>query len=267
MSDMLESPAPLSGADAEELVATVTEAMQIRRRYQFFVWTQGRLRNLLPHGLLLCGMPRAGSGRMFFDYFYNVPIEPDTLARLCHPRDGLARELVNLWLAGGGEPLCISPGHAASGHEAIAAELQRLQLTDVVAHGIPSAQPTLGAHGFFGFVALPQHAGEREITLCHLLVPHIFGAYCRALSREGSPGTAADEHDGELPVTEREVEILRWVREGKSNQEIGNELGISPLTVKNHVQKILRKLGASNRAQAVSIAISSGLLANASAGA
>lgn len=53
-------------------------------------------------------------------------------------------------------------------------------------------------------------------------------------------------------MTEREIEILTWVQEGKSNQEIGDILCISPLTVKNHVQKILRKLDVKNRAQAVS---------------
>lgn len=45
------------------------------------------------------------------------------------------------------------------------------------------------------------------------------------------------------------------MRDGKSNQAISNELGISALTVKNHVQKILRKLGAANRAQAVAKAL------------
>jgi DNA-binding NarL/FixJ family response regulator len=41
------------------------------------------------------------------------------------------------------------------------------------------------------------------------------------------------------------------VRDGKTNMAIGAELGISPLTVKNHVQRILRKLQVNNRAQAV----------------
>jgi DNA-binding CsgD family transcriptional regulator len=45
-----------------------------------------------------------------------------------------------------------------------------------------------------------------------------------------------------------------------SNQQIGVKLGISALTVKNHVQKILRKLGASNRAQAVAIAMTQDML-------
>jgi DNA-binding NarL/FixJ family response regulator len=61
-------------------------------------------------------------------------------------------------------------------------------------------------------------------------------------------------------VTEREREILMWVRDGMSNQQISEKLGISALTVKNHVQKILRKLGAANRAQAVGKAMNMNLL-------
>jgi DNA-binding CsgD family transcriptional regulator len=56
-------------------------------------------------------------------------------------------------------------------------------------------------------------------------------------------------------VTPREQEILRWIYQGKSNFEIGAILSISPLTVKNHVQKILRKLNVVNRAQAVGKAL------------
>ena len=58
----------------------------------------------------------------------------------------------------------------------------------------------------------------------------------------------------------RQIEIMRWVHEGKSNIEIGLILGISALTVKNHVQKILRKLNARNRTEAVVIARRKGLL-------
>ena len=49
----------------------------------------------------------------------------------------------------------------------------------------------------------------------------------------------------------REKEILEWIYHGKSNIEIGMILQISPLTVKNHVQKILRKLSVLNRTQAI----------------
>ena len=48
-----------------------------------------------------------------------------------------------------------------------------------------------------------------------------------------------------------ELDILKWIYLGKSNFEIGAILKISPLTVKNHVQKILRKLNVVNRTQAI----------------
>jgi DNA-binding CsgD family transcriptional regulator len=52
----------------------------------------------------------------------------------------------------------------------------------------------------------------------------------------------------------REVEILRLVAAGRSNQEIGDELGISGHTVANHVRSILRKTGAANRTEAAGYA-------------
>ena len=52
-------------------------------------------------------------------------------------------------------------------------------------------------------------------------------------------------------VTGREREILQWLNIGKTNTEIAKILDISPLTVKNHVQNILRKLKATNRIHAV----------------
>ena len=66
-------------------------------------------------------------------------------------------------------------------------------------------------------------------------------------------------------ITPREVEILGWIRNGKSNEEIGRILDISPLTVKNHVQKILRKLNVQNRAQAVARGIALRLIPSTSA--
>lgn len=53
-------------------------------------------------------------------------------------------------------------------------------------------------------------------------------------------------------LTKRELEILKWVGEGLSNQEIGKKLFISAGTVKAHTASIFRKLDANNRAEAVS---------------
>jgi DNA-binding NarL/FixJ family response regulator len=57
------------------------------------------------------------------------------------------------------------------------------------------------------------------------------------------------------PLTARELEVLTLLGQGRSNGEIADTLTIAPRTVKVHVQNILGKLGASNRTEAVSIAV------------
>lgn len=62
------------------------------------------------------------------------------------------------------------------------------------------------------------------------------------------------------PLTAREKECLRWVALGKTDQEVSDIIFRSPATTRFHVKNAIRKLGASNRAHAVSIAYQRGLL-------
>jgi DNA-binding NarL/FixJ family response regulator len=61
-------------------------------------------------------------------------------------------------------------------------------------------------------------------------------------------------------LTEREFDVLRLIAAGQSNREIGENLGIGEGTVKAHVNKILTKIGAKDRTQAVVIALERGIL-------
>lgn len=61
-------------------------------------------------------------------------------------------------------------------------------------------------------------------------------------------------------LTTREIEVLKLVAKGKSNKEIGRELGIAEVTVKLHVGHILAKLKAHDRTQATTIALRRGIL-------
>jgi DNA-binding NarL/FixJ family response regulator len=60
-------------------------------------------------------------------------------------------------------------------------------------------------------------------------------------------------------LTERERELVAWVATGRSNEEIGRDLFISPATVRTHVGRAMIKLGARDRAQLVVFAVQSGL--------
>jgi two-component system, NarL family, response regulator LiaR len=61
-------------------------------------------------------------------------------------------------------------------------------------------------------------------------------------------------------LTARELEVLTLIGEGRSNGDIALTLGIAPRTAKVHVQNIMSKLGATNRTEAVSIAVRQGLI-------
>jgi DNA-binding NarL/FixJ family response regulator len=78
-----------------------------------------------------------------------------------------------------------------------------------------------------------------------------------ALTQERLTSAAPDRE-----LSPREVEVLRLMAQGHTNQRIAKELLLSTSTVKNHVQRILSKLGASDRTQAAIMAIEIGLLSN-----
>ncbi len=62
------------------------------------------------------------------------------------------------------------------------------------------------------------------------------------------------------PLSKREREILQKVADGATTRQVASDLGISPHTVKTHLERIFEKLGANDRAQAVAIAIRTGIV-------
>jgi len=78
----------------------------------------------------------------------------------------------------------------------------------------------------------------------------------------GGPGPAGSGPAGRRVVlTERELQVLRGMADGKSNAEIGRDLFVSEDTVKTHARRLFRKLGARDRAHAVAAGFRAGLVA------
>jgi DNA-binding NarL/FixJ family response regulator len=79
-------------------------------------------------------------------------------------------------------------------------------------------------------------------------------------AREPSPGRAPTSGPVE-PLTPRELEVLRLLAGGRTNQQLAGVLGISEHTAKFHVSAVLGKLGAQSRAEAVALGYRLGLVA------
>lgn len=90
------------------------------------------------------------------------------------------------------------------------------------------------------------HAGEALISpaMLALVLPKLRG-------EKGGVGER---------LTRRETEVLQLLAEGRSNQSIAEDLVLSPHTVRNHVQRIIEKLGAHSKLEAVAIAARTGVL-------
>jgi DNA-binding NarL/FixJ family response regulator len=67
--------------------------------------------------------------------------------------------------------------------------------------------------------------------------------------------TSPSQPDELGPLTERQLEVIASVARGLTNRQVGEELGISERTVRNHMRTILRKLEANDRTHAVVLAI------------
>ncbi len=76
-----------------------------------------------------------------------------------------------------------------------------------------------------------------------------------------SSWTESDDLD-EKQLTDREIEVLKGVVAGRTNQEIGQELGISPKTVEKHLESIYSKLKVASRVEAAVLAVQENLLKN-----
>lgn len=114
---------------------------------------------------------------------------------------------------------------------------------DAVAKGI-----SLGACGY-----VLKHAARDEVIAA--IVHALAGSQpTKPNPRRGLPGGVTPN------LTEREVQVLTGMSRGRSNGEIGKELFLSEDTVKTHARRLFRKLGASDRAQAVAVGYRCGIV-------
>jgi transcriptional regulator EpsA len=247
----------IQGPDLGRLVSVIDASLKVRRRHQLFLWIQGVFQSMLAHESLICALNDFDSRSVDFDHFSITEGREEFFADLCDRNGGMMQRLIKLWTISGFRPLLMDTSPSKASYDSqIAATLANCHLNNLAAHGTFNARGEVSS--FFCFLNVDSPIPPNVDYSLELIIPFLSAAYIRT---KLEPGPV----DRSLPfsnkvLTSRQAEILFWVQQGKSNAEIGDILTISALTVKNHVQKILRKLNVQNRAQAVGKGLSLNLM-------
>lgn len=266
-NSILQASEAASGLDAELVLRVIETAGQVRRRFQFFVWSQSYLRALVPFDVIACGAYQRANKSVTFEVFHTQQLEPALVTSLSDGGSALMHQIMGQWMEQHGHAAILDVD-AVGGTLATVerAPLTQARINHLLVHGVSRPQRPAELESFFIFARAQQAWSDQHRSNLELILPQLHATYLRVLASEreftGLPASLALPRAGDAQslITCREKQILSWVREGKCNREIGQQLSISALTVKNHVQKILRKLGAANRAQAVAKAMTLNLL-------
>ncbi|MBY0580013.1 MAG: LuxR C-terminal-related transcriptional regulator [Burkholderiales bacterium] len=246
----------LVGEDQGRLVSVVDSSLRVLNESHFFAWVQGEVQYLLPHEILVCCIAAGPDAQMRFYPFSSAPgFQLEVFPELSSPEGLLSRMLLRARESGGvfamGEDFCVGEGD-----EDWMPLLQRHGLDNVAAQGLRGSDNRLKS--YFCFFRLAGGVGRRTLYLLDILLPILDATLSRVVAQEDVK--VKSNHLAGEQLGPREIQVLRLIKVGMTNQTIAEELNLSPLTVKNHVQKILKKLRVKTRGHAVIHAINLGLL-------
>lgn len=246
------------------LLRTMHRSLVVDSHYALFNWLQDDVQRFIPHDIVIAVWGDFSLGMVCHDVVSSLQG-----ARTGNFSDELvqpfAGTLFKRWVHYGRQPFFLDSTEGDSTFQGLdgegASDMLHQMETGLV-HGIKDQR---GRHDclyiLLGDAPLVD-GGSRARDALRLLLPYIDTAFRQVAHlpeqyyrQPDAAGTqAAEVPDNNAPVGElsvREMEIMEWVRLGKTNQEIGMILDISAFTVKNHMQRIFKKLDVLNRAQAV----------------
>jgi len=247
------------------LVRALDAAKQLRNRADFFLWSQGQLCVLLEHRILLGALLDEQQQVVHMECLQAVPVKLELLEALKDRESGYLVRLAHhhpdqrpVWV-GDGASDNLQPGELSEGLRQEWTEFGLGRALFIGTGPIPG-----GLSSYFGFLCLPTAPTPAQVLMTRALLPQMHLALLRA-SSSPTPGPLALGLDDQVELTDRQLEILHWVKMGKTNFEISLIIGISALTVKNHLQKLFKRLNVHNRAQAVAYLMSTQALQDSGA--
>lgn len=233
--------------DIQRVADTIQSVDQFRR------WVCNPIRSLIPHQSLACGHGRIHAAGIATDYILTVNFPNVHLQEICNPAGGLDTPLMRRWLDTR-QVVLFDPDrhhHWPEISPAWLARFQANQLRNAAVHAVFDTQRCIGT--YFSFHRLENSPQDHLIPRLEALVPVMHEVLMRVIH------TIEKEEQKQKPtwerLTERELEIARWVGQGSTNTDIATHMQASENTIKHHLTSILKKQNFRNRAElAVAVA-------------
>lgn len=246
----------LSLEELQRYHRVVSHAVEVRSHFDMLVWLQGDMQHYLPHDIMLTAWGDFKEGEIHHNIISRMAgvRSKDSNAQAVSP---LLLQLFSRWKEFKGKPFSLNAGiggfmgEGAGPTSTLNAAMQSMR--SAMVHGIKDER---GSHDCL-YIALSakESFNEQHRGAMALVLPYIDSALRQVAHLPHQ--TQAQETMVEVRLqqdfglSDREAEILNWVAAGKTNAEIGMILDISSFTVKNHMQRVFKKLDVMNRAQAV----------------
>jgi transcriptional regulator EpsA len=240
----------LDRQEEEHLIRVLEAGVNLADARHFYMWAQGALQGLIPHKVLVC-LQMAQSQVIRLDSFHSPHLPKHMIEELTSSQGSSILQLLKACPASSKKPQWLE-FEGFSTDLNLQRHTQRLLdvgLSNALVLGTPLFA---GTYTQFMFLDVkPTLTPQRTAYLLELMLAQLHLAYWRCIVPQ--QGVNDQFEATAVPLSVRELDILRWVAVGKSNQEIAELLYISPFTVKNHVHNILKKLKVKNRMQAASM--------------
>ncbi|MGB0127800.1 MAG: XrtB/PEP-CTERM-associated transcriptional regulator EpsA [Rhodocyclaceae bacterium] len=245
-------PYRLEEADIERLLFVMEASLHVHTSTGFFLWTQGALQSVIPHEILICMLAKGPSRPTEMRWYSSSRyFQKGQFEQACGSPEALMQQLLREWFEYNRPQLLVGQDLTPE----LAAQLKDLELRNLIAHGVAGDEFYHGGYFCFGRTTVEDPA--RTSHILDLLMPCIYSTYCSVHAEEGRQRFGAR---GASVLTARELEIITRVKDGLTTADIAVGLGLSPFTVRNHIKRIFRKLGARSRSHAVAQAIALGIL-------
>ena len=246
----------LSARECAGFLKIIEATSIVNRHYDLFRLLQTEIQYFLPHQVMLAAWIEAGSSAPKLDVV--SAIRGVRTARLngCGI-DRLMDQIISGWISGGRRPMLLDDEAAVTVTHSTChcpLHLAMRSMRSVLVHGIRNERDDLDSV----YVALNPVSVKGGQDTGHFLfmIDPLITLVDRAFQKVGALKASCATTGDYAPrktdsLSAREQEVVRWITEGKTNATIAGILGISSFTVKNHAQRIFRKLDVTNRTEAV----------------